>query len=171
MRLIAIATIFAAAMSASGAHAEDWSWLSFSKANALTAGRFKVEVDSTRRDGRPVWIAKRVEHPAVRGAPEQTTWADSDTCPAMMPAFATLQSIKPFTIMPPTLPDPKAPVEIPSVAVDGATFQIYAHGVWAKDQPLGEILLTGNYHTPVADWVEETMKALASCWGEQRPSA
>ena len=165
MRRIALGVAFAATMLAGGAHADDWSWLSFSKVNQSMAGHFRVEVGVGRRDGRGIWIAKRVEQPAEKGAQEQTTWAASDTCPAMMPAFAKLTSIEPFTIVPPGFPHEGAST------ADGAIFRVHVLGYWAQANHDGEILLSGNYGTPVADWVQETMKALAPCWSEQRPGA
>lgn len=167
MHLIAIGATAAATIFAGAAHAQESHWLSFSKAEFRIVNHdFKVEVDPASRDGHHAWMAKRVEQ--GRKEPEQSTWTDSDTCPAMMPAFAKLQSIEPFTIVPPGLPgDHKAPV-----IVDGAVFEIRSQqGYWAHAHQNGEITLSGNYGTPVADWVEETMKVLAPCWSKKRRGA
>ncbi len=166
MRLIAIAAT--ATILAGSAQAQEWAWFSFSRSDPaikILNHDVRVEVDSASRDGHPVWVAKRVEQ--SRKQPNRTTWTDSYDCPAMMPAFAKLQSIEPFTIAPPGLPgDRDAPV-----IMDGPIYQVHAPGYWGHAHRDGQIELSGADGTPVANWVEETMEVMAPCWKPQRPGA
>jgi len=163
MRLIAIAAT-AAMIFTGAAQAQALVSFSFSKSEPrrIVNHDFTVEVGSARRNGREVWIAKRIEQTHKR--PDQITWTDSEACPAMMPAFAKLQSMESFTIVPPSLPgDRLAPI-----ILDGATYHIRVQGYWGQAHRDGEIDLSSN-DGPVADWVEETMKVFAPCWKPQRP--
>lgn len=154
---------------AGAAHGEESHWLSFSK--TYRGGGFRIEVDPRMYGGHRVWIAKQTQE--VRNGLERTTWAISDTCAGMLPAFAKLQSIEPFIIEPPGLTVRKAAngdVLVPGAVLDGPTYQLHAHGYWASVYQISEIGLSGANGTPLADWMGRTMDALAPCWTEQRPS-
>ena len=92
-------------------------------------------------------------------------WADSHSCPAMMPAFSKLQLIEPFKIVPPGVRDGAS-----IVVMDGDRYRIHAQGYWAQADRSGEISLSSN-DGPVKTWVEDTMKVLAPCWSKKRPGS
>jgi hypothetical protein len=160
--LLTIALALAVAAPAQGARAPEQHAFSFSKWERPIAGHIlTVDVDTVEIHGRGVWMA-RLTNQAKQGG-KQTSWADSGSCPAMMPAFASLQAIEPFTITPPGIPG-KASV----VIMDGDNYEVHASGYWPLASRNGEIVLSSNTG-PVAQWVDETLKVLAPCWRKQRP--
>ena len=162
MRFSASAVTLTAVLLANGASAQGPPWLSFSKLErSLARHDFTVDVDFVARNGHLDWIATRTDR--EKGQPARTSWADSDACPAMLPAFARLQSIEPFRIAPPGIRDGAS-----GVILDGDYYEIHAHGYWAQADRDGEIVISGN-SGPVMTWVEDTMKVLAPCWSKKQP--
>jgi hypothetical protein len=146
---------------ASGARAQTWHAFSLSKwERRIPHHEFEVDLDDVERSNRPVWLATRTDR--VKGQPDRTSWADSETCPAMMPALAKLQLVEPFRIVPPAVRDGPS-----HIVLDGDAYQVQALGYWPHSHQ-GGVTLSGNDGTPVANWVEDTMKALGPCWSTHR---
>jgi hypothetical protein len=137
-----------------------FSALSFTKQERrLTGADFTVTVDGGSAQN---WIAKLSQR--RRGQQEQTMWAESRSCPAMMTVFAKLQLIEPFKIVPPGV---RGGASV--VVLDGNSYEIHAMGYWPKGDRNGEIVLSSN-DGPVMDWVEDALQVLAPCWSNQRPA-
>lgn len=156
-----VATVFAAALLADQASAQGSHDLAFSKwERRLPHHEFEVDLDNVERNNRGIWLATRTDR--VKGQPDRTSWADSETCPAMLPALARLQRVEPFRIVPPGVREGPS-----QIVLDGDAYEVQALGYWPHSHQ-GGITLSGNDGTPVADWVEDTMKALAPCWSTRR---
>jgi hypothetical protein len=162
VQLSAVGMALFAMMVVSGSPARSQDDLSFSKSQRrIDSHDFIVSVNHAERDGHEAWVARLVQR--NHDQPEQTMWANSHSCPAMMPAFSKLQFIEPFKIVPPGVR-----AGATTIFMDGDNYQIHARGYWAKANRNGEISLSSN-DGPIMNWVEDTMKALTPCWGKQRP--
>jgi len=136
-----------------------FSSLTFTKQERRPGGNdFTVTVGGA---GTQNWIAKLSQRP--HGQHEHTMWASSQSCPAMMTAFAKLQLIEPFKIVPPGVRGGAS-----EVLLDGDGYEIHAMGCWPRGDRNGEIVLSSN-SGPVMDWVEDALKTLAPCWRDQQP--
>lgn len=143
-------------------------WGSFS---VTTSGRHvttRVEVAEVRlsedpRGSKDFWVAERTERDlSGQGGP---LWADSRTCPALVPAMARLASLEPIRITPPGAPAR----ELSNVILDGSAYEVAAQGVYPAENAGGGVRLTGNVDTPVARWVDDTLSALKPCWSASPP--
>ena len=134
------------------------------------------------RPGPEIWIAEQLTEISRSG--ELTTehrWADSRTCPAMLPALASLSKLEPLSIQPPGVPWPEgrdiragsereARLHGDGQIFDGGDFEIDAPGRWVAARMAGSVILRGGAGTPVAIWVRHALEALASCWSATEPS-
>ncbi len=162
MHLFSVGASVLVLVIASASAAQDRAALSFSKwQRRLPSPTFTVTVDWPT--GNQAWVARLVER--TRGQPDKTRWTDSDSCPSMMPAFARLQQIEPFKIVPPGVRGGAS-----ELMIDGNHYQVHAHGFWPQADQNGEIELSSN-GGPVADWVEDALKVLAPCWRDQPPGS
>ena len=155
------AMVLGAGLLAPIARAQGFHDLTFSKWERRTPHhQFEVNVDTVERNHRGIWLAGRTDR--VKGQPDRTSSADSETCPALLPALARLQSVEPFRIVPPGVREGP-----PEIVIDGDNYEVHAQGYWPHSHH-GDITLSGNNGTPVADWVEDTMRAFAPCWSTRR---
>jgi len=152
------------ALAPTGAGAQNGHELSFSRVERkVISHNVEVDVDATELHGHAVLVAKRLDE--VKGEATKLSWADAETCPAMRPAFARLQTIEAFKIVPPGVRGGAT-----DIVLDGNQYRVEVGGYWPRANRDGDIVLSGNDGTPVANWVEETLRALASCWRSQRPA-
>lgn len=164
MRVPAGIIVISAVFVSTAARTQNGHELSFSRVERKIASHdVQVDVDVTELHGHGVFVARRTDQ--VKGEPTQILWADAETCPAMLPAFARLQLIEPFKIVPPGVRDGAT-----TLVLDGNQYRVEVGGYWPHANRNGDIVLSGNDGTPIANWVDDTMRALASCWRNQRPA-
>ena len=129
-------------------------WAEFSRAPAGHLTKTKVEVGTLGYDRSrkrlDFWLRRTVVSGIERT--EQVTWATTRTCAAARPALASMRDI----------PVPKfAPIgssEGPPVVLDGIGYSLRSY----SDQ--GTLTEETNVDTPLASWIEQTLKALDQCW-------
>ncbi|WP_068080549.1 hypothetical protein [Novosphingobium rosa] len=138
-------------------------WAQFSRAGALNRVRETVDIATGESpQGAPFAYRLRFtrQAPANHGRGRQTRvqWADSASCPAIRPVMAAMGGI--------TMPRP-APYGVPgqemTIVMDGA---IYTLSVPSSDAG-GEIRISSNVGSSLADWVDRSLEALAPCWKAQ----
>ena len=134
------------------------------------------------RSGPEIWIAEQLTEISRGG--ELTTehrWADSRTCPTLIPALAGLSKLEPLSIQPPGVPWPEGRDIRPGSErearrhgdeqiFDGGDFEIDAPGRWVAARMAGSVILRSGAGTPVAIWVQDALRALAPCWSATEPS-
>ena len=144
---------------------------------SFTAGRsirrdsqtIRVEVAHIWRlaqDGRTridFWTAEKRSEPRVGLGKLQ--WADSRTCPALIPSLAKLADLEPIRMTPPGVTAPAA-----HLILDGQSFEIVAPGVFPLAAAAGEVRLTGNVDSPMGTWVSATLNSLGPCWSDTPPT-
>ena len=134
-----------------------FAWAEFSRAEMLRHVTTRVEVGTLgydrARDRPDFWVRRTVT--TLRG--EQVSWIDARNCPAVRPALASMRS----------LPVPRfAPVgssKGPPMYLDGNGYFLRSYsddGMLTEETSLG---------TPLASWVEATLKALGPCWASTVP--
>lgn len=53
-------------------------------------------------------------------------------------------------------------------AADGADYQLWSAWAHYQDTHTGSITMTSNIGSPMAEWVDRTLRALEPCWTEAR---
>ncbi len=161
-----------------------WPWGSFrTTASGFVSPSHDDQVDikyaGSRLSAGAIWLLVRTTtvHSGPSARPRHQ-WADSRTCPALIPALAKLADLEPVTIQPPGLPWPKGatwtggympPDQRNQQISDTDDYEISAPGRYQMSRFEGHVVLKGGGGSPVAQWVEETMKAVESCWSPKPP--
>ncbi|WP_312166315.1 hypothetical protein [Phenylobacterium sp.] len=110
-------------------------------------------------------IARRVE--TREGEAARIAWASSRTCPALVPALSELETLPPPRIDVPGV-GRTPPAAVP--AVDGDSYLLWAQGARFVAAPYPvQIELRGEGGSPMAAWVERSLRRLAACWGAAQP--
>lgn len=134
-------------------------WGAFVVYPAFGEGTVGVSLYMLRpEDGPAVLTARRVR---VKGdAPARIDWASAKTCPALPAAMARLEDVP--------LPRIRAPGDRPEARmVDGSSYFIWSSLSAYSGSAVGELEVRTVGATPAAQWVDETLKAVESCWGAQ----
>lgn len=110
-------------------------------------------------------IARRVE--TRDGADAAVTWATSKSCTSLTPVLAELEA----------LPAPR--IEVPGVGRNPPTPALSANSdsylLWAEDARFAaapypvQIEVRGEGGSPMAAWVETSLRRVAACWGPTQP--
>jgi len=129
-----------------------------------------------------VWVAERTTaNEGPLGSAPIHQWADSRSCPSLIPTLGGLAALEPVSIQPPGLAWPvgmehsgtpreeRLRGERDAVVYDGGDYEIEARGHWASARMEGSVILRGGAGTPAATWVKSALKALAPCWSSKSP--
>ncbi|MGB3165251.1 MAG: hypothetical protein WBA68_00540 [Alteraurantiacibacter sp.] len=156
----------ALAMSAIAAHSGPDPFLTFSRDPATDAVRTVVEVGILRSDGRNAeyWL-KRTQF--TNGAEEVSeSWADSESCPAARDAVRSAVDLTPPQVSVPGVD--MAEDGSYWITLDGVRYELSSSAHY--DSNIGsEIRFTSNVGTPLSEWVEASLLAMADCWGDAPP--
>jgi hypothetical protein len=90
-------------------------------------------------------------------------WADQASCVKGSDVITDLAKIN----MPPIYVPGVSPEEATTVRADGAAYRLVVPGQYPSEP--GRVALTFGTQTPVANWVDASFRALASCWQTKRP--
>lgn len=136
----------------------DCAMLRFSVAPALGGTFWQVSVcpDPEAGPGEFLFRAtsrRRGEQPTLR-------YATTRTCPA---SRRQLQALEELELPHPDLPSLGNDTQV--LTLDGAGYVLEGSGRYGEDG--AEIRIESNVMTPLADWVQETLEALAPCWRER----
>lgn len=91
------------------------------------------------------------------GSPARVSWADSRTCPAVRVVLTRLRALSPPVIVPPGFPP-----EPSEVLVDGTGYKLTVPVADSVGQ--SRLTWTSNIGTPLAGWVDNSLKSLEPCW-------
>jgi len=135
--------------------------------------------------GPEIWEAEQITETSRAGVlTTEHHWADSRSCPALIPTLASLAKLEPITIQPPGIVLPDGRDMPPGWSArdlrlhdgggegrifDGGDFEIDAPGRWAAARMAGSVVLRGGAGTPAAIWVQSALRALAPCWSAAAP--
>lgn len=138
------------------------SWGHFERSEALSHQVDTVDISTIGKTGDRFEFRLRLRSSKLRG-PVITKWADSRTCPAIGEALTRLRALAPPVIVPPGF-DPE-PTEI---LVDGAGYSLTVPAADIAGQ--STLTWTSNVGTPLATWINRTLKTLGPCWKQDGPS-
>lgn len=130
-------------------------WAQFRRSGALSHISETVDIATGDRKGDPEFPYRlRYTRSSLQGAPE-IKWADSATCPAIRTIVMSMRSIK--------MPSP-APYGVPdqsmTLTLDGT---LYSFAAPSSDN-MGKVTISSNVGSPVAAWIDASLKQLAPCW-------
>jgi hypothetical protein len=130
-------------------------WAQFSRSGALSHISEIVDVATGSRTKSTAFPYRlRFTKYSFKGAYE-IKWADSSTCPAVRSVIDSMRNIK--------MPSP-APYGITDgdiiVTADGAEYKLTA----PSSDVSGELTIRSNVGSPLAAWIDNSFKQLASCW-------
>ena len=134
----------------------DDGWAQFSAHHMLSHIDIDVAIGNTQSDKGEViyWVRRTTRHSDESPGVAHT---DSVRCPAVL---AVLQSMRELPAPPP------APPLLDStdilVTADGTLYELHAPAAYSGRTP-GEITLSSNVGTPLANWVERSLAALQPC--------
>ena len=132
-------------------------WGSFSRSPALRLMSTTIDVGTLgfdRKKGRlEYWLRRTV----VQRGRTTIEWANSQTCPSVRPVLGKMQRL------------PVPPLGVPgysgegNIVLDGIGYSLKAPSLY------GTISFDSNVGTPLAEWVEASLKALETCWTGRMP--
>lgn len=96
---------------------------------------------------------------------ETRYFADSAGCPAVLNALASLAVLPTPKIAVPNLPQSENAI---TGRADGAVFRLSTKAYFPLE--LGTVEMTFGTETPVANWIDQSFRALAPCWNAPKPS-
>lgn len=133
-------------------------WAHFSRSPALRGTSERVDVATSGVDPKShvLFYAMRLTRTRF-SQPDTVLWADSRTCPAVRPALAALGTL--------AMPRPSAPgIDPPGdMVLDGVGYALAMPGRFAGGGE-GQFSVSSNIGTPLAAWVDRSLKALEPCW-------
>lgn len=127
-------------------------WAQFRRSGHISE---TVDITTGDRKGDPEFPYRlRYTRSFLQGAPE-IKWADSATCPAIRTIVMSMRSIK--------MPSP-APYGVSTqsmtLTLDGT---LYSFAAPSSDN-MGKVTISSNVGSPVAAWIDASLKQLAPCW-------
>lgn len=132
-------------------------WATISRRPALERVKTNVEIGTLgvdrERGQLDFWLRRTV----TKSGKDDISWADSRTCAAVRPAIARMRDLPVPKFAPPGFS------EGPPLVLDGVAYSLRTY----SDE--GELTAVTNVETPLAQWVEESFKALNSCWTSTVP--
>jgi len=147
-----------------------------------------VEVDRAAEPafGSPeVWLLARTRvTDSDRGHQTEKFWADSRTCPQIIPTLAKLADVEGVAIQPPGRPYPMGQMARETAQrmrhsrqsdgdrtiFDGGTYEIEAEGHFPVAHMTGRVTMTSGAGTPASAWVAQAFQALEPCWRTADPT-
>lgn len=104
--------------------------------------------------------------PAKWQARKTILWADEKTCPQAVELLERLQGLRVPAIKIAEMPSDRANYGI-NIRADGARYRLVVPGYYPGEP--GKIDLSFGVDTPIANWIDEGFRTIASCWQSQRP--
>lgn len=95
-----------------------------------------------------------------------TQWADGDACPAMEHVLEKLSGVIALKFA------GEGPGDVRMFTVDGIGYDLWAQGPLYPSPQMDytfDLKMKSNVGTPLANWIVETEKALATCWTSALP--
>jgi hypothetical protein len=142
-------------------------WLTFTREPVLERNLTTIDVGPLQNAQREriFLFVRSVGH----GDNIQISWADTKTCPAAMWVVEEAINVPPPRIHVPGVKDPTAGKEL-TLTMDGVAYSLssgarYGSGISST------IRMTSNWGTPLANWVDESLRRLQPCWKNAPPQS
>ncbi|GAA0296848.1 hypothetical protein GCM10009087_03300 [Sphingomonas oligophenolica] len=134
----------------------DNGWARFSAHQARSRIAVDVAIGTTRSaSGKPVyWVRRTTKRP---GQWAEVSRTDSVRCPAVLTMLRSMRDLPAPRPAPPLLDNADI-----VVTADGTGYELHAPAAY-PGKGEGEMTLSSNIGTPLADWVERSLAALRPC--------
>ena len=148
--------IAALALLASPPVPADDGWARFSAHHARSRVEIDVAIGTTRSDKGDIiyWVRRTTKRPSQWAEVSRT---DSVRCPAILAMLRSMRDLPAPRPAPPLLDNADI-----IVTADGTTYALTAPAAY-PGKSAGEMTLSSNVGTPLADWVERSLAALSQC--------
>ena len=137
-------------------------WLTFTRSPAFDQRVVQVEAGTLRGVGGDTQYSFR--RTVRNGKSKSVWWTDTVRCPSARSVLVEVGKLK---------PPPVFIVGIQSdniiVTADGVSYTMSASSQY-PDAGIGDISFSSNVRTPLADWVDESLRTLDPCWSTEPPS-
>ncbi|WHU01330.1 hypothetical protein [Sphingomonas sp. NIBR02145] len=130
-------------------------WAQFSRTGALNHISENIDIATGDRgtDAEFRYILRRTKN-SLNAVPE-IAWADSATCPAVRSVIASMRKIQVPSPAPYGLEDKST-----ALTLDGTGYSLTA----PSSDNMGKLTISSNIGTPLAAWVDTSLKQLEACW-------
>ncbi len=131
------------------------SWAQFSRSGALNHVSETVDIATgdKGKDAEFRYVLRRTK--LTLSAEPEVAWADSETCPAVRSVIVAMRGIQMPSPAPYGLPDGSA-----VITLDGTGYSLTA----PSSDNMGKLTISSNIGSPLASWVDTSLKQLESCW-------
>ena len=139
-------------------------YLTFSRSPAFDHRVTTVEVGSLQTSGDrwDYWFRRTVR----LGKHSATWWTDTRRCPAARWVVDEAIKVSPPKMLVPGVKDRS--YESPMITADGVGYSVESMGHY--DGRTSDLSFSSNVGTPLAEWVDESLRKLEPCWSKERPS-
>ncbi len=130
-------------------------WAQFSRSGSLNHVSEIIDIATGDRgkDAEFRYILRRTKN-SLKAEPE-VAWADSATCPAVRSVIASMRKIQVPSPAPYGLENQSA-----AITLDGTGYSLTA----PSSDNMGRLTISSNIGTPLAAWVDTSLKQLETCW-------
>jgi hypothetical protein len=116
----------------------------------------KVSIGTSDASQRPTvyWFRRSIDKP---GEEKRVDQVDTRACPRLLDALRALENLPAPKPAPPFLSSDEI-----SVTVDGIGYALTIPAAYAN-RSTGDMTLTSNIGTPLAEWIEQTLATIEVC--------
>jgi len=154
------------AMFASATSGDIDPYLSFSRAPAFDHRVTTVEIGTLEASGAEwqYWFRRTVS----LGKRKATSWTETRNCPAARWVVEEAAKLEPPNLLIPGVRE-KSVGDAIVVTADGVGYTVIADMSHYGERKTDELRFGTNVNTPLAAWVDESLRRLEACWVEERP--
>jgi hypothetical protein len=139
-------------------------YLTFSRSPAFDHRVTIVDIGSLEGSGDEwgYWFRRSVK----LGKATSTWWTDSKRCPAARWVVEHAIKVPSPQLLVPGVKDPS--YGDPIITADGVGYTVQSMGHYGGR--VSDLSFNSNVDTPLAEWVDESLRRLEPCWSKDRPS-
>lgn len=142
-------------------------WLTFTREPALERNITTVDVGPLQNTQKKlIYVFRRTFR---HGESTEVSWADTRTCPAAMWVVEEAINVPPPRVQVPGVADPEAGNAV-TLTMDGIGYSL-SGGARYGSRISSTIRFTSSMGTPLAAWVEESLRRLELCWSKAQPQS
>ena len=146
-------------------------WASFGKGAGFDGIDYQVDIATIGGGGmfadRPVWNYS-FRRTKTAGKRKTTYWTDTLRCPAARSLLKKLVNVSPPRPWAPGIANPFIKGE-EKITLDGSFYELKVPTHYDGTMFGETSSFTSNAGTPLANWIDESLKTLEPCWDAKRP--
>lgn len=137
-------------------------WGEISRRPALRRIAEKVEIGTLGRDPSTKRLRYWLRYTRTENGAQTLHWIDSANCSAVQVMLEAVQEL--------TAPKPSPPgmADMISITMDGIGYSLRIPATFGSRN--ANMTLTSNIGTPLASWVDDSLRRLEPCWTDRQPA-